>query len=49
MSWRSRWRRTAALKVDRVVAAVDCGMAVNPDGLKAQIEGGIVFGLTAAL
>jgi isoquinoline 1-oxidoreductase subunit beta len=37
------------LKVDRVVAAVDCGMAVNPDGLKAQIEGGIVYGLTAAL
>ena len=38
-----------ALKVRRIVGAVDCGMAVNPDGLKAQIEGGIVFGLTAAL
>jgi isoquinoline 1-oxidoreductase subunit beta len=37
------------LKVHRIVCAVDCGMAVNPDGLKAQIEGGIVFGLTAAL
>jgi isoquinoline 1-oxidoreductase beta subunit len=37
------------LKVDRVVTAVDCGGAVNPDGLKAQIEGGIVYGLTAAL
>ena len=37
------------LKVRRVVAAIDCGMAVNPDGLKAQIEGGIVFGLSAAL
>ena len=37
------------VKVDRVVSAVDCGMAVNPDGLKAQIEGGIVYGLTAAL
>jgi isoquinoline 1-oxidoreductase beta subunit len=37
------------LKVDRVVTAVDCGSAVNPDGLKAQIEGGIVYGLTAAL
>jgi isoquinoline 1-oxidoreductase beta subunit len=36
-------------KVDRVVTAVDCGSAVNPDGLKAQMEGGIVFGLTAAL
>jgi isoquinoline 1-oxidoreductase beta subunit len=38
-----------ALKVDRVVSVVDCGMAVNPDGLKAQIEGGIVYGLSAAL
>ncbi|HEY4941375.1 MAG TPA: molybdopterin cofactor-binding domain-containing protein [Rhizomicrobium sp.] len=38
-----------ALKVDRVVTAVDAGMAVNPDGMKAQIEGGIIYGLTAAL
>jgi isoquinoline 1-oxidoreductase beta subunit len=38
-----------ALKVDRVVSAVDTGLVVNPDGLKAQIEGAIVFGLTAAL
>jgi isoquinoline 1-oxidoreductase beta subunit len=37
------------LKVDRVVSAIDCGMAVNPDGLKAQIEGGIIYGLSAAL
>ena len=37
------------LKVDRVVSAVDCGSAVNPDGLKAQIEGGIIYGLSAAL
>ena len=36
-------------KVDRVVAAVDAGIAVSPDGLKAQIESGIVYGLTAAL
>jgi isoquinoline 1-oxidoreductase subunit beta len=36
-------------KVTRVVAAVDTGMVVNPDGLKAQIEGAIVFALTAAL
>src|SRR5262249_46552148 len=32
-----------ALKVDRVVTAVDAGMAVNPDGMKAQIEGGIIY------
>jgi isoquinoline 1-oxidoreductase beta subunit len=38
-----------ALKVHRIVSAIDCGMGVNPDGVKAQIEGGIVFGLSAAL
>ncbi len=37
------------LKVDRVVCAVDCGIAVNPDIVKAQMEGGIGFGLSAAL
>jgi len=36
-------------KVDRVVCAVDCGLAVNPDIVRAQMEGGIGFGLTAAL
>ena len=35
--------------VDRVVCAVDCGVAVNPDIIRAQIEGGIGFGLSAAL
>lgn len=37
------------LHVHRVVAAVDCGMVVNPDGVQQQIEGAIVFGLSAAL
>ncbi len=37
------------LKVHRITCAVDCGMAVNPDGFRAQIEGAIVFGLSAAL
>jgi isoquinoline 1-oxidoreductase beta subunit len=36
-------------RVHRVVAAVDCGRTVNPDTVKAQLEGGIIFGLTAAL
>ena len=36
-------------KVDRVVAAVDAGFAVSPDGLAAQIESGIIYGLTAAV
>lgn len=35
--------------VDRVVAAIDCGVVINPDTLRAQIEGGIAFGLSAAL
>jgi isoquinoline 1-oxidoreductase subunit beta len=37
------------LSVDRVVCAVDAGFAVSPDGLKAQMESGIAYGLTAAL
>jgi isoquinoline 1-oxidoreductase subunit beta len=36
-------------KVHRVVAAVDCGMTVNPDIVKRQIESAVVYGLTAAL
>jgi isoquinoline 1-oxidoreductase beta subunit len=35
--------------IQRVVCAVDCGIIVNPDTVKAQIEGGIILGLTAAL
>ncbi len=41
--------KTGAVKVHRVVGALDCGPTVNPDTIKAQIEGGVVFGLTAAL
>jgi len=37
------------VKVDRVVCAVDCGIAVNPDIITAQMEGGIGFGLSAVL
>jgi isoquinoline 1-oxidoreductase beta subunit len=37
------------VKVHRVVAAVDCGTVVNPDVVKAQIEGGTGFGLGAML
>jgi isoquinoline 1-oxidoreductase beta subunit len=35
--------------VDRVFAAVDCGVAVNPDTITAQLQSGIIFGITAAL
>jgi isoquinoline 1-oxidoreductase subunit beta len=38
-----------AVKVDRIVAAVDCGVAVNPDVVKAQIEGAIGFALSSVL
>jgi isoquinoline 1-oxidoreductase beta subunit len=37
------------VRVRRVVCAVDCGVVVNPDIVRAQIEGAIVFGVTAAL
>jgi len=42
-------RKAGAVKVHRVVAAVDCGRYVNPETIRAQIEGGIIYGLTAAL
>ena len=35
--------------VDRLVAAVDCGRVVNPDLVRQQIEGGLIFGMAAAL
>lgn len=41
--------RSGNVRVDRVVCAVDCGLAVNPDIVKAQMEGGIIYGLSAAL
>jgi len=42
-------RGAGRLRVHRVVAAIDCGQTVNTDGLRAQIEGGVAFGLSAAL
>jgi isoquinoline 1-oxidoreductase beta subunit len=38
-----------AVRVRRVVCAVDCGTVVNPDTVEAQIQSGIIFGATAAL
>jgi isoquinoline 1-oxidoreductase beta subunit len=38
-----------AVRVQRIVAAVDTGIVVNPDTVVAQLQGGLVFGLTAAL
>jgi isoquinoline 1-oxidoreductase subunit beta len=36
-------------RVERVVCVMDCGQVVNPDGVRAQLEGGVMFGLSAAL
>ena len=40
---------TGGVRVPRVWAALDCGIAVNPDAVRAQIEGSIALGLSAAL
>ena len=41
--------KTGELSIDKIVAAVDCGLVVNPDGVKAQMESSIVYGLTSTL
>ncbi|MEM1261350.1 MAG: molybdopterin cofactor-binding domain-containing protein [Pseudomonadota bacterium] len=37
------------LSIDRIVAAIDCGLAIHPDAVKAQLEGGTVDGISTAL
>ena len=37
------------LSLTKIVATIDCGIQVNPDTIRAQIEGGVLFGLSAAL
>ena len=41
--------KDGAVRVRRVVCAVDCGTVINPDTVRAQIQGSIIFGITAAL
>jgi isoquinoline 1-oxidoreductase beta subunit len=41
--------KDGSVRVRRVVCAVDCGIVVNPDTVRAQIQSGIMFGITAAL
>jgi isoquinoline 1-oxidoreductase beta subunit len=41
--------KDGAVRVRRVVCAVDCGTVINPDTVQAQIQSGIIFGITAAL
>jgi isoquinoline 1-oxidoreductase beta subunit len=38
-----------ALHIDRVLVGIDCGYVANPDSVRAQLEGSVVYGLTAAL
>jgi isoquinoline 1-oxidoreductase subunit beta len=42
-------RPDKTVQVHKVVCAVDCGTVINPDIVRAQIEGGVMFGLSAAL
>src|SRR5262249_22871798 len=41
--------KSGEVRVNRVVSAVDTGIVVNPDTVVAQIQGGLIFGITAAL
>jgi isoquinoline 1-oxidoreductase beta subunit len=41
--------KDGTVRVRRVICAVDCGTAVNPDTIQAQIQSAIIFGITAAL
>src|SRR6516164_1140885 len=41
--------KDGAVRIRRVVCAVDCGTVVNPDTIRAQVESGIIFGIAAAL
>ncbi|MEO1250305.1 MAG: molybdopterin cofactor-binding domain-containing protein, partial [Pseudomonadota bacterium] len=42
-------REDGTVKVEKVVCAVDCGVPVNPDNIRAQVEGGLGYGLSAIL
>lgn len=42
-------QRDGSVKVDRIVCAVDCGIAVNPDNVRSQVEGSVGFALSAML
>lgn len=54
--WNSRCAQAIEVQVEkstvvvkRIVCVFDCGQTIDPDGVKSQIEGGIIFGLSAAL
>lgn len=37
------------MKINRIICAIDCGLVINPDGVRAQVESGVALALTAAL
>ncbi len=42
-------RASGEVKVQKICCVVDCGLVINPDGVRAQIEGSLLFGLSTAL
>ncbi len=40
---------TGRVRVEKIICAVDCGIVVNPDGVRSQVEGSLLFGLSNAL
>ncbi|HYG38457.1 MAG TPA: molybdopterin cofactor-binding domain-containing protein [Cytophagales bacterium] len=42
-------KNDSGIKIEKVVSVMDCGMTVNPDNVKAQTEGNIIMGITAAI
>jgi isoquinoline 1-oxidoreductase beta subunit len=42
-------QKDGTMKIEKVVVAIDCGLAVNPDNVKSQVEGGTVMGLREAI
>ncbi|MBK8317365.1 MAG: xanthine dehydrogenase family protein molybdopterin-binding subunit [Betaproteobacteria bacterium] len=42
-------KKDGSIKVDRIICAVDCGTAINPDNIRSQVEGAVGFALSAAL
>ncbi len=41
--------RQGPVKIERIVCAMDCGLPINPDGIRNQVEGGSIMALTAAI
>lgn len=42
-------QKDGSVRIDRIVSAVDCGIAINPDNVRAQVEGGVGFALSSVL